>query len=89
VIGGELVRAKPDPLPYLTGLELTEASAEASVAFEDSLSGVRAAAAAGLVVIGLTTSLDEDRLIGAGAAFGVKDFRDARVYEVLERRLAA
>jgi HAD superfamily hydrolase (TIGR01509 family) len=89
VCGPELPRGKPDPLPYLRGLELTGAKARCSLAFEDSLSGVRAAAAAGLTVIGLTTSLDEDRLIGAGAAFAVKDFRDARVYEMLERRLAA
>ena len=48
VIGGELARSKPDPLPYLTALERTGASADHSLAFEDSLSGVRAAAAAGL-----------------------------------------
>jgi HAD superfamily hydrolase (TIGR01509 family) len=59
VIGGELARAKPDPLPYLTGLELTGARAENSVAFEDSLSGARAAVAAGLAVVGVMTTLDE------------------------------
>ena len=52
VIGGELARSKPDPLPYLTALERTGARAEHSVAFEDSLSGVRAAVAAGLAVVG-------------------------------------
>ena len=36
VIGGELPRSKPDPLPYLTALELTGASAAHSIAFEDS-----------------------------------------------------
>jgi len=86
VIGGELVRAKPDPLPYLTGLELTGASAEASVAFEDSLSGVRAAAAAGIAVVGLTTGLTEERLVAAGAAFAVEDFADRRIYELIEAR---
>jgi HAD superfamily hydrolase (TIGR01509 family) len=39
VIGGELVRAKPDPLPYLTALERTGASAAHSIAFEDSCRG--------------------------------------------------
>jgi beta-phosphoglucomutase len=87
VCGPELARGKPDPLPYLTGLERTGASAERSLAFEDSLSGVRAAAAAGLFVIGLTTSLDEPKLIAAGAAFAVANFRDARVYEAIERRI--
>ena len=89
ICGPELARGKPDPLPYLTGLERTGASAAHSLAFEDSLSGVRAAAAAGLFVIGLTTSLDEPRLMAAGAAFAVANFHDARVYEAIERRIAA
>jgi HAD superfamily hydrolase (TIGR01509 family) len=86
VIGGELARSKPDPLPYLTGLELTGASAGASVAFEDSLSGVRAAAAAGIAVVGLTTGLPAQRLVEAGAAFAVADFTDARIYELIAAR---
>ena len=87
VIGGELARAKPDPLPYLTGLELTGARAERAVAFEDSISGVRAAAAAGIAVVGITTGLPEARLIEAGAVFGAADFRDARIYELIARRM--
>ena len=89
VIGGELARAKPDPLPYLTALERTGARAEESVAFEDSLSGVRAAAAAGLAVVGLTTSLDAARLIEVGALFAVADFTDARIAALIETRMAA
>jgi HAD superfamily hydrolase (TIGR01509 family) len=83
VIGGELARPKPDPLPYLTALELTGAPAARAVAFEDSLSGVRAAVAAGLAVIGVTTGLPAERLIEAGAVFGVEDFRDPRIYELI------
>lgn len=86
VIGGELARAKPDPLPYLTALELTGASAERSVAFEDSLSGVRAAVAAGLAVVGVTTGLRAERLVEQGAAFGVTDFRDPRIFELIAAR---
>ena len=66
VIGSELARSKPDPLPYLTGLERTGALAAHSVAFEDSLSGVRAAAAAGLAVVGMATTLDAQTLTKAG-----------------------
>jgi HAD superfamily hydrolase (TIGR01509 family) len=86
VIGGELARAKPDPLPYLTGLELTGADAKSSVAFEDSLSGVRAAVAAGITVVGLTTTLPADTLVGAGAVFAVADFTDRRVYDLIAKR---
>ena len=81
MIGAELPRAKPDPLPYLTGLERTRAPAARSVAFEDSLSGVRAAAAAGLAVVGLTTTLERQAvLIAAGATSPRPDFTDPRVY---------
>ncbi|MET3133642.1 HAD superfamily hydrolase (TIGR01509 family) [Oxalobacteraceae bacterium GrIS 1.11] len=38
VIGEELARGKPDPLPYLTGLERIGGRAERALAFEDSLS---------------------------------------------------
>ena len=89
VIGGELARAKPDPLPYLTGLELTGAAAAHSVAFEDSLSGVQAAVAAGLAVVGITTGLPAERLIEAGAVFAAQDFRDPRIYAVIAARTAS
>ncbi len=89
VFGSELERAKPDPLPYLRGLELTGAAAYRSVAFEDSAPGVRSAAAAGLAVVGLTTSLDEPALIAAGALFAAADFTDPRIRTLIEARLAA
>ena len=87
VIGGELARSKPDPLPYLTALERTGASAAHSLAFEDSLSGVRAAAAAGLAVVGMMTTLDAQTLIEAGATFGAQDFTDPRIFELIEARI--
>jgi HAD superfamily hydrolase (TIGR01509 family) len=87
VIGGELPRSKPDPLPYLTALERTGAMAAHSLAFEDSLSGVRSAAAAGLAVVGMTTTLDSGTLIDAGATFAAKDFTDPRIFALIEARI--
>jgi HAD superfamily hydrolase (TIGR01509 family) len=87
VIGAELPRSKPDPLPYATALRLTGADAVCSIAFEDSLSGIRSAAAAGLAVIGLTTGLDVATLVAAGAAFGVADFTDPRIDELIAERI--
>jgi beta-phosphoglucomutase-like phosphatase (HAD superfamily) len=87
VVGAELERAKPDPLPYLRGLELTGALAARSLAFEDSPAGVRAAAAAGLAVVGLTTSRDEASLIAAGATLAAADFKDPRIYALIEARV--
>ncbi len=87
VTGSELSRAKPDPLPYLKGLQFTGALAAYSVAFEDSPSGVRAAAAAGLAVVGLTTTLHEAALIEAGATFAANDFADPRIFALIEARI--
>ena len=87
VIGGELARSKPDPIPYLTALERTGAVAAYSLAFEDSLSGVRAAVAAGLAVVGLTTTLDAQTLIEAGATFAASNFTDPRIFELIEARM--
>ncbi|BBK31935.1 beta-phosphoglucomutase [Stella humosa] len=76
VIGDELARGKPDPLPYLTGLERLGSTPERALAFEDSRSGVRAAAAAGIETIGMRTSLDDATLRQEGAAWTMDDFTD-------------
>ena len=89
VVGSELARSKPDPLPYLTALKLTGATPMRSVAFEDSAPGIRAAAAAGLAVVGLTTTLDERALVAAGASFATADFTDPRILALVDSRLGA
>lgn len=76
VIGEELARGKPDPLPYATALRLLDAEASRAVAFGDSLSGVRAAVAAGVATVGLLTALPEDALRAAGAHLVARDFAD-------------
>ena len=67
MIAETLPHQKPHPLPYLTGLERLGGHATKSVAFEDSRSGITAAAKAGVAVIGLTTSLDPETLKTHGA----------------------
>jgi beta-phosphoglucomutase len=84
VIGEELARAKPDPLPYQTGLTLIGADAPLCVAFEDSASGIRSAAA-GLAVAGLTTSLRADALTQAGATLCAPDFKDQALLGLVAR----
>ena len=76
VIGEELERSKPDPLPYLTGLQRLGYTADRAVAFEDSESGVTAAVAAGLYTGGLATGLTPDTLRATGARRVVADFSD-------------
>jgi HAD superfamily hydrolase (TIGR01509 family) len=79
VIADELEHAKPHPMPYLRGLELTGGVAGRSVAFEDSASGIRAAVDAGIPVIGIMSGHSEERLLSLGAVMAVKDFTDPRV----------
>lgn len=53
VIGYECARPKPHPDPYLEGLSRLGLSAEACVAFEDSINGVKSAVSAGLYTVGV------------------------------------
>lgn len=92
VIGDELPRGKPDPLPYLTGLERLSGSAARALAFEDSLSGIRAASAAGIYTFGMRTALPVQTLLDAGANDVIDDFTAAslwrRLDEVAEKALS-
>jgi HAD superfamily hydrolase (TIGR01509 family) len=81
VIGDELAHGKPHPMPYLEGLRAVGAAADASVAFEDSRSGVRSASSAGIQTIGMRTSLSHDDMVGAGAVMSAKDFDDPKLLE--------
>jgi HAD superfamily hydrolase (TIGR01509 family) len=87
VIGEELEFSKPHPMPYRVGLERLGGAADRSLAFEDSLSGLRSAKAAGLLVIGVTTGLSAERLLSEGADLAVADFADARLHAYCAARL--
>jgi beta-phosphoglucomutase len=69
----EVVEAKPSPAPYLAAVDrlrtvLPELRPEECLAVEDSMAGIEAARAAGMVVFGVTHSYPADRL---GAAHHV------------------
>jgi len=76
VIGAELPHGKPHPLPYQEGLRFVGARAEASIAFEDSRTGVQSATAAGIPTIGVRTSLGHADLVAAGAVASASAFDD-------------
>jgi phosphoglycolate phosphatase len=83
VIGEELAHGKPHPLPYFEGLRLLGASAEASVAFEDSRTGIASATGAGLRTIGMRTSLVHADMIAAGATMSADRYDDPAVLEFI------
>ena len=84
VIGVELERPKPDPLPYLTGLAMIGGHADRTIAFEDSIAGVTSAARAGLHTVGLATGHRVGQLLQAGARRVVVDFTDPGLWALLE-----
>ncbi len=86
ILSDDLDHAKPHPLPYLTGLAHLKGDVARSVAFEDSKSGVTSAHAAGLGVIGLTTSLDGATLQSFGASLTAPDYRDEELKRFIKDR---
>lgn len=84
VIGDELPRGKPDPLPYLTGLAQLGGTVKRALAFEDSLSGIRAASAAGIYTFGMRTALPTQTLLAAGANAVIDDFTAASLWRILD-----
>ncbi|UVK85448.1 HAD-IA family hydrolase [Pseudomonas sichuanensis] len=85
LVADELARPKPDPLPYLTGLQRLQAEAGQALAFEDSLPGVKAASDAGIFTVGLATTQTAERLHEAGARLVIDDFNDPRLWVLIER----
>jgi mannitol-1-/sugar-/sorbitol-6-phosphatase len=65
VCGDEVERGKPDPEPFLAGARLLGVAPETCVAFEDAPAGILAASAAGMPVVGITTTHSAAALAGA------------------------
>ena len=89
IVGGDVARGKPDPLPYLTALQRLGVAADEALAFEDSVSGVIAAKAAAIRTVGILTGQTRQTLEEAGADLLVDDFRAAALWRELEARCAA
>ncbi|SPJ23681.1 HAD family hydrolase [Palleronia abyssalis] len=85
IVGDELARGKPDPLPYQTALDQLGVLAQRSLAFDDSPSGVTSASRAGIPTLGLRSSLTHDRLTAAGAHDTIADFTDPTLGVWLDR----
>jgi HAD superfamily hydrolase (TIGR01509 family) len=87
ILADDLAHGKPHPLPYLTGAARIGADPARCVAFEDSRSGVQAAAAAGAATVGIMSGLDKPTLLSAGAVLAVRDFRDPQIMTLIDATL--
>jgi len=74
VAGDEVANGKPDPAIFSKAAEKLQVSPDDSLAFEDSVSGVRAARAAGMKCLGIATPPRTQSLLEAGAHGVVSDF---------------
>ncbi|WP_051386376.1 HAD family hydrolase [Actinokineospora inagensis] len=66
----DVANGKPHPEPYLTGCAAIDVPPERTLVFEDSLSGVRSAVAAGTTCV----AIGDPALTAAGAIASVEDF---------------
>jgi beta-phosphoglucomutase family hydrolase len=84
VDGHQVSRPKPDPEIYFFAAERLKVDPKNAIVFEDSLSGVEAARAAGMRVIGLRTTYDSL----PGTAISIDNFfsEDLRTWLVAQRR---
>lgn len=87
VTAADVDRGKPDPACYLAAAARLGVAPAECVVFEDAVSGVRAAVAAGTACIGVQTGRSADRLLAEGARHAVPDFAAARL-DRSELRLA-
>ena len=76
VAGEDVTRGKPDPQVFLLAASRAGVAPANAVVFEDAPVGIRAAKAAGMLAVGVTTSHDADALWAAGADEVVSNLRE-------------
>jgi beta-phosphoglucomutase family hydrolase len=83
VNGHDVSRPKPDPEIYLRVAQLLETEPASCIVFEDSRAGVEAGVAAGMTVVGVSTTHDDLK----GVALSIPDFNDPALEAWLQARL--
>jgi HAD superfamily hydrolase (TIGR01509 family) len=84
VLGEDLPKGKPDPMPYQVAMNRLETSPETTLAFEDSPSGMRSAVSAGIPTVGLASTQSPEKLYELGATLVIPDFVDSQLQELLQ-----
>jgi HAD superfamily hydrolase (TIGR01509 family) len=84
VLADEVEAVKPDPAPYEAALRKTGVPAAEALAFEDSVSGISSAVAAGIPTVGIASGHDPERLLAAGAFMTAEDFTDPQLRALIQ-----
>ncbi len=82
ITGNDVEFGKPDPSIYALTCQRLKTGPGTSIAFEDAVSGVKAARAAGLSCVGVASHEKSDKLLAAGAACVVDNFLNLSLWEL-------
>ena len=74
--GDQVEKGKPHPEIFLRAAEKIGVDSQDCLAFEDTYSGISAAQAAGMQVVGVATQFSEKKLLELGCIVSVKDFQN-------------
>lgn len=77
----DVLRGKPDPEPYIRGAGLLGFPASKCIVFEDAPAGIRAAKAAGALVVALRTTCPDAELEQAGADWIITGYHQLSILE--------
>lgn len=83
----EVAKGKPDPDVYLISARKLHADPQACIAFEDTPSGVKAALAAGMQVVGLATTHTREELSEYPLLRIIDDYQGLRWQELINLNL--
>lgn len=86
VFPSEVEGSKPSPTPYQEALKRIGIEPDEAIAFEDSLTGVKAAVECGIPTVAVARSEDPKDLYEAGVSLVIGDFTDGALYEFLDER---
>ena len=84
VLADDVEAVKPDPAPYRAALKKANVPPEEALAFEDSVSGISSSVAAGIPTVGIASSQEPQKLLGAGAFTTAEDFTDPQLLALIE-----
>jgi putative hydrolase of the HAD superfamily len=76
-------RSKPYPDLYLAALDALGATADETIAFEDSLNGLRAAKAAGIFAVAVANDITRNMALAGEAALLVHSFEEISLDELM------
>lgn len=88
ILGDDLPKGKPHPLPFLTALEILGVAPEEAIGFDDSVFGIRAVSAAEMFAVGINTGQAPDELFDNGADIVIDHFGHPELLELLDGRSA-